>query len=1010
MNYAWNDMRDQRRGREDAAREMAVPQDEKKAEEEKPPKILNDREPPNPVFGIPGVMPVFISPGTGGGRATLFILALAAILFLLGYLFLPIVFAILAFGCTYPAGILSSALRKHYLQCTIDGCMKNPRYEPTDVPFTMLGLQRVISDIGSDPVESSIFNWMFLYAAFLLDKHAAWVGVSRASVLGWVVRKGSYLQGPVLRDVRADYTQASKPADSRATLIVAMYIEALSGDYMHLVYSPAMMEQAATRLESSSPSDMSQMVQQHMSRITNQMFDGCAYNNVVTDSSIVAMCFNTHKRLRMAMLSRLAETTSVSLGGVVWLLSALSAAVVAISIVPVIPSLLPLFFQWGTELVPLLRSFVQGVFSIFTAPASVVPVSGILDVVVLTPLLEEALKTVLFFCGVPHPGVLFGVFEFIYFIRRGENPLLRFGPLILHAFSSSLPFHVRVLLHSAWNCGFYVHRHFTSCGGHYASVWRYFVSWTRRLPVVILPPARVPRLFGFGYRIDDGIAMPVARDYKGKIKELPGFLELCVRRPMQVGLGPTVAGLACPMVDRNHGPTVLRGCKQRFMACPPRANRDALKRLKAYVQRRVLRYVPIQADADVSPETWLQGTDYTLERKAELLRVWHDCLETLSPEHYDVLGHCKDETYMAYKDARGINSRTDAFKVYCGPYFKLMESEVYKDRAFIKHVPVRERPQYIFDMLGHFGGVYYETDYTTFEALFEPIVMESIEMVLYKHMLVNFPDVYAEIHDTLCGTNKCKYKHFIVKLKGKRMSGEMCTSLGNGFSNLMLAEFIAYEQGHALTGVVEGDDGLFSTRARFTAEAFTELGFNIKILEHTSLLRTSFCGLMMSDDLITMTDPAKVIANFGWTHSSLMWGGDKVRLGLLRAKALSLLYEHPQCPILSALAKRYIQLTEGYKPRFSTNWYDTHLAKEVVLFATETLRDAVKGPTMQSRLDFCDLYGVSIHQQLCAEAYLGTSGFAPLNHWSISSLYLDAKYEPLWHYGATYVSESLDAY
>lgn len=233
------------------------------------------------------------------------------------------------------------------------------------------------------------------------------------------------------------------------------------------------------------------------------------------------------------------------------------------------------------------------------------------------------------------------------------------------------------------------------------------------------------------------------------------------------------------MPDVRHGPTLLHGCLVRFCADPPRPSGEMLRKLRRFVRQYVKRYTPLESTADVSVETWLENTTtYSAARKAELLKQWNDSGRTMDPRtHTRLSSFGKVETYMKFKAARGINSRSDVFKCFSGPYFKLMESEVYKDPAFIKHTPVRLRPQYIMEMMGANPGPYYETDYSQFEKHFTRPVMLSLEMILYAHLLRNHPGALREIRRAMLGTNRCTFRHFQIKISARRMSGEMCTSL-----------------------------------------------------------------------------------------------------------------------------------------------------------------------------------------------------------------------------------------
>jgi len=95
--------------------------------------------------------------------------------------------------------------------------------------------------------------------------------------------------------------------------------------------------------------------------------------------------------------------------------------------------------------------------------------------------------------------------------------------------------------------------------------------------------------------------------------------------------------------------------------------------------------------------------------------------------------------------------------------------------------------------------------------------------------------------------------------------------------------------------------------------------------------------------------------------------GEKVLLGLLRAKALSLAYEHPRCPILHALAKRMLVHTNGVTPRFDSGWYASQLTHEILQFSEQTMEMMALGPSQSTRIDFAEQYDVPVDVQLLIE-------------------------------------------
>lgn len=446
----------------------------------------------------------------------------------------------------------------------------------------------------------------------------------------------------------------------------------------------------------------------------------------------------------------------------------------------------------------------------------------------------------------------------------------------------------------------------------------------------------------------------------------------------QVCLGPVVYGIAPPIPDTDDVDTMVSGCLARFCHSNPKPLN--LLGLRKFVESWVAENLNPLVENDLqSMGDYIMSTNHPLWRRLELVEAAKSLeISPICKEDFVNKSHGKRETYPSFKQARGINSRTDRFKVFSGRYFSAMEKVLYDRPEFIKHIPVCKRASFLVERLGGHPGPYYETDYSHFESHFVPEVMEALEMVLYKHMLSNYPGAFGIIHSALTGQNVCRFRDFTLKVRGVRMSGDMCTSLGNGFSNLMLAKYAAYCKGGTLDGVVEGDDGLFVSNVPLAAADFANLGFEIKMLIHSDLYETQFCGLQFSRSLCNLTDPVETLLNFGWSHSSQVCTSRRVRLGLLKAKALSLLYEHPRCPILTAVAVRYINLTTGIVPRFDGNWYDRHLEYETTRFSDLTQREFDKGIDEGTRADFARLFGVSPALQLSLEAEVRQSDLTQL--------------------------------
>jgi hypothetical protein len=394
------------------------------------------------------------------------------------------------------------------------------------------------------------------------------------------------------------------------------------------------------------------------------------------------------------------------------------------------------------------------------------------------------------------------------------------------------------------------------------------------------------------------------------------FDETPVKRNVTgVSLGPIWNGVARPKVDLNDPVTKVAGAMKRVGRKPPQHVGDIRREFGTFVEKWLEdNLTPISPDADVSHTTWLQNTNYPLWRRQELLEEYEqNTLHFTDRRVKEVKGFIKDETYGEYKHARWIMSRSDAFKNYYGPWIKLIESEVYKHESFIKHVPVLERGKYITELLGT-DGPYYETDYTAYESHFTGSVMRTTEFRLYRYMTKLMPGAaeFMQMNFAVVGkANNISSRNVGFTVEA-RMSGEMSTSLGNGFSNLMTMLFVAHRSGCInVRGVVEGDDGLFSFDGPApTQQDFAQLGYTIKLEHHEFIGDCSFCGLVFDEvERVVVTDPLKVLANFGWTTRQYLHASDKKLLTLLRCKSMSLLAQYPGAPIIQEVAVYGLRMT-----------------------------------------------------------------------------------------------------
>lgn len=446
-----------------------------------------------------------------------------------------------------------------------------------------------------------------------------------------------------------------------------------------------------------------------------------------------------------------------------------------------------------------------------------------------------------------------------------------------------------------------------------------------------------------------------------------------------------VPGYAPICLDSNDPDTVACGFKQRLAREVPQADPALLAEFAAFCKSEAKKLPVVDP---MTTESWLDGTSFNEARKNELREA--DLANRGGPPPtgvaQKVAAFVKTEFYCALKHCRWIASRCDRFKVFAGPAAKTIESVVYEMPEFIKHTPVPERPEKV-KSLRQAGRRYYMTDFTAFESHFVPEVMICCECAFYSHILQNWrglPNMIA----TLTGKNKLSTPLGVKGvLYGRRMSGEMFTSVGNGISNLMLAKFLAHKQGKDLHGFVEGDDGLFATDAVLTKEMYLKLGFTIKIVEVddpcTCIPSTpdvepgsmAFCGLIFSGDGTILKDYKKFFQGFGWT-SSFITAGDKMMMQLLRCKALSACYETPQCPIVGALARYALAQTRGVvvSDAVKNQWKKDHWTTRDVDLPDER-HVPVFGPSYYARDLYARVFGVPESLQIKVEAAIMAGDF-----------------------------------
>lgn len=426
----------------------------------------------------------------------------------------------------------------------------------------------------------------------------------------------------------------------------------------------------------------------------------------------------------------------------------------------------------------------------------------------------------------------------------------------------------------------------------------------------------------FGYRVTEVNLPDVLRpDPTFRLAWINSKFDRTTRHPVRVSLGCHLIGAASPVPDLKHTHSALLGVEKRVATNMPLITRARLRRLRRFTDRWLKKnfsqYI-FAPDERFEFDEWIEQTPYTRMRK-EQLRTENDKAKNcmFDQKWSKVKCHVKDECYSEYKYPRGIYSRTDAYKTLVGPFFDKLGSNLFKSRWFIKTIPVHERPAKLLELFGDKPNLYC-TDYSSFEATFVAQLMRVVEFRLYRFVLQNHPwqDVLLKLISVISRSSRCEFWSFCFTIVAKRMSGEMNTSLGNGFFNMILSFFLAEEVGNKYyDGMFEGDDGIqWVDRVRPTAQNYRDYGCNIKIDIPTCMNEASFCGNVFDVDAKDIVvNPIEAILSFAYTGKQYIKASRVTKLALLKAKSLSMLYTYPACPMLRAVALYGLRITNHIK-------------------------------------------------------------------------------------------------
>lgn len=419
--------------------------------------------------------------------------------------------------------------------------------------------------------------------------------------------------------------------------------------------------------------------------------------------------------------------------------------------------------------------------------------------------------------------------------------------------------------------------------------------------------------------------------------------------------------IAC--VQKYIGPDVLASLEktvQRFLL--KQFNNGKLKPLPNYENNRLKFFID-----------WLNNNkNYTGTRKQQLFQEFRHMMFNnfhLLAKHYRCKSFIKREFYEDYKFPRLINSRSDSFKVVVAPFISAIENQLYKLKYFVKHNTPQEIAMKMMKMNKY--DFVLETDYSSFESCFQLKYTRVVEQALFKFMMQNNTTTLTQIlrcyfHGEKSRVVQLRGFEFLAYSVDARLSGEMWTSLGNGFSNLMNMIYLTEKHNIKFKGLVEGDDGLFNLSSDSISEQdYTDLGFTIKMKYASRLSECSFCGITFDDVSGQLLAAPEQIARLGWTcHAQYLNCRNKTLLPLLKAKAMSIYATNPCTPILGPLAYKIINSLFDVTPNFK-GLYN----KWILEMPTNWI---FKPIPMSCRMLYTEKFGIDLTQQEICESIINS--------------------------------------
>lgn len=484
------------------------------------------------------------------------------------------------------------------------------------------------------------------------------------------------------------------------------------------------------------------------------------------------------------------------------------------------------------------------------------------------------------------------------------------------------------------------------------------------------------RLYLIGYRTDDRGVKISSRCVKAG-SQARSFPRHGYRAAVSSSLFGRISGVVLMKPDLRDPWSSAEGFLARLGALTPSVESPSAFHIWATARYRRI-YAPVPPDADLSVGTWLMKTGWPAHVCEGLLQLSREPESTLR-DMIKYKAFNKDEWYSVYKFFRAIMGRTDAVKILLGPAIRAIEESIFSHGAFVKKIPIPQRPDYIRErfyapssddeltgcvegddgIFAHNGKIF-ENDVESLEAHFAGERRQR-EIELCSHMLQNHPFellvLLALCYNGQYAQSNGLYSGYVEATRG---SGDFQTSVGNGAENESACKY--------LTITCAGRD--------ITNQDWADIGFKAKCHSAETMGELSFCGMTFSDHSnIVVRDPLPVLARLGWTPARYSQARPAVLWQLLRLRGLALAHEMGRCPILWVLAQRICEITLKTARRIRKSLIDSACEwdrSRLLSYTTDQHRvfEIISPPDAPTREFFADRYQIPVLLQHYVEDIL----------------------------------------